>query len=209
MHNLLINNWRYFFKGNVLTTLNGETETTANEQSFIQLMEVNIVNSEVFAKPIVLKTAWGLNLKGFGRKAHTFRTNSRIIITSIFFQSMAWSFSQSDIEQFRTNLTSCNELQFKCGLYTKSIFRQQMSQALLALLLSVLLVRSHELCRDDIISTLFYILTNDTTTNFAYFIHRYLEQSNIQTILNDKHKRLLLENYGRNETVGKLLLNRK
>ncbi len=70
MHNLLINNWRYFFKGNVLTTLNGETETTANEQSFIQLMEVNIVNSEVFAKPIVLKTAWGLNLKGFGRKAH-------------------------------------------------------------------------------------------------------------------------------------------
>jgi hypothetical protein len=122
---------------------------------------------------------------------------------------MAWSFSQSDIEQFRTNLTSCNELQFKCGLYTKSIFRQQMSQALLALLLSVLLVRSHELCRDDIISTLFYILTNDTTTNFAYFIHRYLEQSNIQTILNDKHKRLLLENYGRNETVGKLILHRK
>jgi hypothetical protein len=41
VHNLLINNWRYFFKGNVLTTLNGETETTANEQSFIQLMEVD------------------------------------------------------------------------------------------------------------------------------------------------------------------------
>jgi hypothetical protein len=40
VHNLLINNWRYFFKGNVLTTFNGEVETTANEQSFIQLMEV-------------------------------------------------------------------------------------------------------------------------------------------------------------------------
>jgi hypothetical protein len=76
-----------------------------------------------------------------------------------------------------------------------------MSQALLSLLLCVLLVRSHELCRDDIISTLFYILTNDNTNNFTYFIQNYLEQSNIQTVLNDKHKRLLLENYGRNETV--------
>jgi len=76
-----------------------------------------------------------------------------------------------------------------------------MSQALLSLLLTVLLVRSHELYRDDIISTLFYILTNDNNNNFAYFIHNYLNQSNIQTVLNDKHKRLLLENYGRNETV--------
>ncbi len=82
-----------------------------------------------------------------------------------------------------------------------------MSQALLSLLLSVLLARSHELCRDDIISTLFYILTNDNTKNFSYFIHNYLEQSNIQTVLNDKHKRLLLENYGRNESVGYLFLN--
>ncbi|CAF2571220.1 unnamed protein product [Rotaria sp. Silwood2] len=40
VHNLLINNWRYFFKGNVLTTFNGDIETTANEHSFIQLMEV-------------------------------------------------------------------------------------------------------------------------------------------------------------------------
>jgi len=82
-----------------------------------------------------------------------------------------------------------------------------MSQALLSLLLSVLLARSHELCRDDIISTLFYILTNDNTNNFAYFIHNYLEQTNIQTILHDKHKRLLLENYSRNETVCYLFLN--
>jgi len=58
-----------------------------------------------------------------------------------------------------------------------------MSQALLSLLLTVLLVRSHELYRDDIISTLFYILTNDNNNNFAYFIHNYLEQSNIQTVL--------------------------
>ncbi|CAF3839066.1 unnamed protein product [Rotaria magnacalcarata] len=153
VHNLLINNWRYFFKGNVLTTLNGDTETTANEHSFIQLME-----------------------------------------------SVAWSFSQSDIEQFRTNLSSCNELQLKCGLYTKSIFHQHMSQALLSLLLTVLLVRSHELCRDDIISTLFYILTNDKTNNFVYFIQNYLEQSNIKLVLNDKYKHALLENYSRNET---------
>ncbi|CAF3451307.1 unnamed protein product [Rotaria socialis] len=153
VHNLLINNWRYFFKGNVLTTLNGDTETTANEHSFIQLME-----------------------------------------------SIAWSFSQSDIEQFRTNLSSCNELQLKCGLYTKSIFHQHMSQALLSLLLTVLLVRSHELCRDDIISTLFYILTNDKTNNFVYFIQNYLEQSNIKIVLSDKYKHALLENYGRNET---------
>lgn len=76
-----------------------------------------------------------------------------------------------------------------------------MSQALLSLLLSVLLVRSHELCRDDIISTFYSILTNDNTKNFSHFIQNYLEQTNIQTILNDKHKRLLLENYGRNETV--------
>jgi hypothetical protein len=76
-----------------------------------------------------------------------------------------------------------------------------MAQALLSLLFTVLLVRSHELCRDDIISTLFYILTSDNTNNFVQFIHKYLEQANIQSVLNDKHKRLLLENYGRNETV--------
>jgi hypothetical protein len=76
-----------------------------------------------------------------------------------------------------------------------------MSQALLSLLLSVLLVRSHELCRDDIISTLFHILTNNHENNFAHFIQNYFEQSNIQVILNEKYKRLLLENYSRNETV--------
>lgn len=77
-----------------------------------------------------------------------------------------------------------------------------MSQALLSLLLSVLLARSHESCRDDIVSTLFHILTNDNANNFVYFIQKYFEQSNIQMLLNDKHKRLLLENYSRNETVG-------
>ena len=76
-----------------------------------------------------------------------------------------------------------------------------MSQALLALLLSVLLVRSHELCRDDIISTIFHILTTDHTKNFVDFISKYFEQSNTQTNLNEKSKRLLLENYNRNETV--------
>lgn len=76
-----------------------------------------------------------------------------------------------------------------------------MSQALLSLLLSVLLARSHELCRDEIISTIFAILTNDPTKNFMEFIRQYIEQSNIQLILNEKHRRILLENYGRNETV--------
>jgi hypothetical protein len=77
-----------------------------------------------------------------------------------------------------------------------------MSQALLSLLLSVLLVRSHELCRDDIISILFHILNIDHTKNFTYFIQNYFEQSNIQMNLNEKSKRLLLENYSRNETVS-------
>ena len=79
-----------------------------------------------------------------------------------------------------------------------------MSQALLSLLLTVLLARSHELCRDDIISTLFHILRNDKTLHFSYFIHNYLEQSNMQVALNDKHKRLLLENYSRNEMVKQI-----
>ena len=116
-------------------------------------------------------------------------------------QSIAWSFSQADIEQFRVNLTSCNELQLKCGLYTKSIFRQRMSQALLSLLLTVLLVRSHELCRDEIISTLFHILTNVNATDFVQSIQHHLEQSSTQAPISDQHKRLLLENYGRNEKV--------
>lgn len=103
------------------------------------------------------------------------------------------------------NLSFCNDLQSKCGLYSKTIFRQQMSQALLALLLAVLLARSHELCRDEIISTLFAILNNDPTRNVLEFLTKYFEQSNIQTILNEKHRRILLENYGRNETVGYLL----
>ena len=77
-----------------------------------------------------------------------------------------------------------------------------MSQALLSLLLSVLLARSHELCRDEIISTIFSILVNDPTTNFLDFIKQYIEQSNIQIILNEKHRRVLLENYSRNETVS-------
>lgn len=89
----------------------------------------------------------------------------------------------------------------KCGLYTKAIFRQQMSQALLSLLLNVLLARSHELCRDDIISTLFFILTTDNSNDFSHFINNYLEQSHIKNVVNEKHKRLLLENYSKNEMV--------
>ena len=82
-----------------------------------------------------------------------------------------------------------------------------MSPALLSLLLTVLLVRSHELCRDDIISTLFSILINDNANNFAQFIHTYLAQSNIQALLNEKHRRVLAENYGRNETVSDAVLS--
>ena len=84
-----------------------------------------------------------------------------------------------------------------------------MSQALLALLLSVLLARSHELCRDEIISTLFSILNNDPTRNFLEFLTKYFEQSNIQTVLNEKHRRILLENYSRNETVRIALVRRE
>lgn len=150
VHNLLLNNWRYFFKGNVLTTLNGDMEMTINDTYFLQLME-----------------------------------------------SIAWSFSQPDIEQFRVNLSTCNELESKCGLYTKLIFRRQMSQALLTLLLTVLLARSHELCRDEIISTLYSILHSDKTINFTNLIENYFEKS---SNLNEKYQNILRENYGKNET---------
>jgi len=91
-------------------------------------------------------------------------------------------------------------LESKCGLYTKLIFRQQMSQALLTLLLTVLLARSHELCRDEIISTLFSILRSDKTVNFTNLIEIYFLKSNS---LNEKYQKILQENYGKNETVSK------
>lgn len=133
------------------------------------------------------------------RKCHLFFSTKSV---SLIFKTIAWSFSQSDIEQFRFNLTLCNELQTKCGLYNKTIFRQQISPTLVSLLLTVLLARSHELCRDDIISTLFYIINNENGTYFRTFIQNYLEQTNIQVMINEKHRRLLIETYGRHETVS-------
>ena len=40
LHELLVNNWRYFFKGSVLTKLNNEAETVEHEPQFISIMQV-------------------------------------------------------------------------------------------------------------------------------------------------------------------------
>ncbi|XP_052267006.1 exportin-6-like [Dreissena polymorpha] len=39
LHELLMNNWRYFFKGSVLTALNSKEETLENEQQFVAIMQ--------------------------------------------------------------------------------------------------------------------------------------------------------------------------
>lgn len=39
LHELLVNNWRYFFKGSVLTKLNNEAETVEHEPQFISIMQ--------------------------------------------------------------------------------------------------------------------------------------------------------------------------
>ena len=40
LHELLINNWRFFFKGSVLTTLGSKEEIFENEPQFSAIMQV-------------------------------------------------------------------------------------------------------------------------------------------------------------------------
>jgi len=42
LHELMLNNWRYFFKGCVLNALSNKVETVENEPQLIAIMQVRI-----------------------------------------------------------------------------------------------------------------------------------------------------------------------
>ncbi|CAF0832468.1 unnamed protein product, partial [Didymodactylos carnosus] len=146
---LLLNNWKYFFKGNVLSTLNEEVENVENETSFMQIME-----------------------------------------------SYAWSCSQTDVELFRKNLSSLEELNQKCALYNKQIFQIHMLKPFLTLLITALLAHTHNLCRDEIIAGIYHMSSHQNNATFVEFLTDYLYQ---QT-LTDEKKNILLQNYVHIET---------
>lgn len=125
LHTLLMNNWRHFFKGSVLTMLQSKTEEVVNAGQFTLIM-----------------------------------------------QSYGQSFLQSDIEVFRLNLNSLQQLNSKWKLYQKPIFKDVMLFQFISVLLQVLVHKSHDLLQEEIVMTIY----NMASVDFGKFYGEFLPQ---------------------------------
>ncbi|XP_071128890.1 exportin-6-like [Mytilus edulis] len=127
LHELLVHNWRYFFKSNVLMKMNNEPEQVENVQQFTSVL-----------------------------------------------QSYGQSFLQPDIDVFRQNLESLENLNFKWKLYSKTIFAQGMLTQFLNVLLQVLVHRSHDLLQEEITVTIHNMACVDFERFYNDFLHQFL-----------------------------------
>lgn len=111
LHQLLLNNWRYFFRPNVQNRVtHGDDGTCENQGQFVKMMEV--VDNQYSS-------------------ANQYETLSILIDTSLskinillLFSSQAFgqSFTQTDITVFKQNLQSLEDLNSKRKLYQKVRF---------------------------------------------------------------------------------------
>ncbi|XP_076324683.1 LOW QUALITY PROTEIN: exportin-6-like [Tachypleus tridentatus] len=126
LYQLLLNNWKYFFKTSVVDSLG---------QAGNEVME----NKEHFTK---IMAAYGQ------------------------------SFLHSDINIFRQNLEALENLHSKWKLYSTGLFRSEMLNQFLNVLLQVLVHKSHDLLQEEIGITIY----NMASVDFSNFYHVFLPQ---------------------------------
>ncbi|GIX90391.1 exportin-6 [Caerostris extrusa] len=148
LHNILLHNYRYFFKVNVVNSL-GESgnEKIENEQHFTKIMEA------------------------YGQ-----------------------SFLQPDIVLFKQNLFSLETLNNKWKLFYKGYFKSVMLFHFLSLLLKTLIYRTHNLLKEEIISTIYNMALVDFNCFYTVFLQQFLQSmENLDT----NQKSSLLRNFKR------------
>ncbi|XP_048575902.1 exportin-6 isoform X2 [Nematostella vectensis] len=127
LHQLLLHNWRYFFRTSLLAKMSAGEEQVENQSQFVSM------------------------LQAFGQ-----------------------SFLQPDITIFRQNLEALENLNSKCKLYQKGIFRSNMLLQFVNVLTQALVHRSHDLLQDEIIITIYNMAAVDWDQFFASFLPQFL-----------------------------------
>ncbi|XP_021344225.1 exportin-6-like, partial [Mizuhopecten yessoensis] len=88
--------------------------------------------------------------------------------------SYGQSFLQSDIEVFRQNLNSLQQLNSKWRLYQKPIFKDVMLFQFTSVLLQVLVHRSHDLLQEEIVMTIYNMASVDFGKFYSEFLPRFV-----------------------------------
>ncbi|EDO42656.1 predicted protein [Nematostella vectensis] len=127
LHQLLLHNWRYFFRTSLLAKMSAGEEQVENQSQFVSM------------------------LQAFGQ-----------------------SFLQPDITIFRQNLEALENLNSRCKLYQKDIFRSNMLLQFVNVLTQALVHRSHDLLQDEIIITIYNMAAVDWDQFFASFLLQFL-----------------------------------
>ncbi|XP_052781970.1 exportin-6-like isoform X2 [Mya arenaria] len=89
LHELLLNNWRYFFKGSVLTSLNNRVETVENEEHFTAIMQSygqSFLQTDIAVFRQNLESLESLNSKWKLYKKPVFYTGMQIQFMNVLLQ---------------------------------------------------------------------------------------------------------------------------
>ncbi|XP_031571842.1 exportin-6-like [Actinia tenebrosa] len=129
LHQLLLHNWRYFFRSSLLAQMSGH-ENVENQPQFISM------------------------LQAFGQ-----------------------SFLQPDIAIFKQNLEILENLNSKCKLYQKDIFRDHMLLQFINVLFQALVYRSHDLLQEEITITIYNMASVDFDKFYSSFLTEFLKGS--------------------------------
>ncbi|XP_015764483.1 PREDICTED: exportin-6-like [Acropora digitifera] len=127
LHQLLLHNWRFFFRSSLLAKMSAGEDTVENQPQFITIMQA------------------------FGQ-----------------------SFLQPDIAIFKQNLEALENLNSKCKLYQKTIFKNSMLLQFVNVLLQALVYRSHDLLQEEITITLYNMAAVDFESFYSIFLPQFL-----------------------------------
>ncbi|XP_012256638.2 exportin-6 [Athalia rosae] len=101
---------------------------------------------------------------------------------------------QPDVNIFRQSLQSLEQLNSRCRLYQRSIFKSNLLERFLAALFTVLFQRSHDLLADEIASAVYSLALVDTNWFFSEFLPKFLTGCEG---LDDEQRCMLLDNFDR------------
>lgn len=127
LHQLLLHNWRYFFRSSLLAKMSAGEDSVENQPQFNAIMQA------------------------FGQ-----------------------SFLQPDITIFKQNLEALENLNSKCKLYQKTIFKNSMLLQFVNVLLQALVYRSHDLLQEEITITLYNMAAVDFDSFYSIFLPQFL-----------------------------------
>ena len=103
-------------------------------------------------------------------------------------QAFGQSFLQPDIMVFKQNLAALEQLNEKWKLYHKPAFVESLIEHFLTVLLQVILNKSHDLLKEEIILAIYHMATVDFNAFFKQFLPQYL--TNVMDIDDNQREKL-------------------